>query len=59
MNYNTDGLVPIQKYLRQLDQRADEAEWGGNFPLADQCRSEKQHVTKYHEDTGSVYYPMF
>lgn len=51
--------IPIQAYMRQLAQEADQLEWDGQFDLADNRKRELRDVQDYHESTGSLYYPMF
>ena len=53
------GVVPVNAYIRSLEQKADTLDWSGAYPQADTLRREAQSVKKYHLDTGSVFYPMF
>lgn len=53
------GVVPVNAYIRSLEQKADTLDWSGDYPQADALRKEAQSVKKYHLDTGSVFYPMF
>ena len=58
-SYNTEGLIPIQGYIRQLQQLLVEQEWDRDDDKAEVTLKELLHVMDYQEQTGSLYYPMF
>jgi hypothetical protein len=58
-SYNTEGLVPIQGYIRWLQQLLVQQEWDGEYDKAEITQRELSHVMDYQEQTGSLYYPMF
>ena len=59
IDYTANGLVPIQGYIRQLQQQLVQQEWDGEYDKAEITQRELSHVMDYQEETGSLYYPMF
>ena len=57
--YNTDGLIPIQTYIHQLQQQLVEQDWNRDYRNSEMTQRELLHVLDYQEKTGSMYYPMF
>lgn len=57
--YNTESLVPIQAYIRQLQQLLSQQDWDGETDKAQTTHAELVHVISYQEQSGSMYYPMF
>lgn len=57
--YNTDGLIPIQAYIHQLQQLLSQQDWDGETDKAQVTHAELVHVISYQEQSGSMYYPMF
>lgn len=52
-------LVPIHQYMRQLQQQATQAEWDGDLDRCDLLLHELKHARDYHNQTGSLYFPLF
>lgn len=52
-------LVPIHAYMRQLQQEATQKEWDGDLEGCDLILSHLNTVVEYHQQTGSLFYPMF
>lgn len=52
-------LVPIEAYIRQLEQLSSAYEWDGELDKCDAILSELQTVREYQLETGSFFYPMF
>ena len=57
--YNTESLVPIQAYIRQLQQLLSQQDWDNEVDKAQVTHAELVHVISYQEQSGSMYYPMF
>ena len=57
--YNTESLVPIQAYIRQLQQLLSQQDWDNEGDKAQVTHAELVHVISYQEQSGSMYYPMF
>lgn len=57
--YNTESLVPIQAYIRQLQQLLSQQDWDNEVDKAQVTHAELKHVLSYQEQSGSKYYPMF
>lgn len=59
-DYNNQlSIVPINLYIKQLEQMAGKHEWDGEYQMCDVYLSELQHVREYQLQTGSLYYPLF
>ena len=52
-------LVPIDSYIKQLEQMSSNYEWDGELEKCDAVPVELQTVREYQLETGSFYYPMF
>ena len=57
--YNTESLVPIQAYIRQLQQLLSQQDWDNEVDKAQVTHAELKHVLSYQEQSGSKYYPLF
>lgn len=53
------GVVPIQAYIRQLQQLLSQQDWDNEVDKAQVTHAELKHVLSYQEQSGSKYYPMF
>ena len=57
--YNTESLVPIQAYIRQLQQLLSQQDWDNEVNKAQATYAELARVISYQEQSGSLYYPLF
>lgn len=52
-------LVPINAYIKQLEQQASALEWEGKLTECDAILEHLGYVRHYQLETGSLYYPLF
>jgi hypothetical protein len=52
-------LVPIDSYIKQLEQMSSNYEWDGELEKCDAILVELQTVREYQIETGSFFYPLF
>lgn len=52
------GLAPIHPIMKGLERLLEQLEWEGS-PLCATTQRELDSIRAYHQQTGSLYYPMF
>lgn len=52
-------LVPINAYIKQLEQQASTLEWEGKLEECDAILDHLGHVRQYQLQSGSMFYPLF
>ncbi len=57
MDNSSEYMVDIQSILKQLLQLISDAEWHGE--PCDHLKAEYTVIYNYHQQTGSLYYPLF
>jgi uncharacterized protein involved in tolerance to divalent cations len=52
-------LVPIAAYIKQLEQLSSTYAWDGELDKCDAVLVELQTVRTYQVESGSLFYPLF
>ena len=55
--FNTEHLMPMSRYQKQIAKAIDEAEWLGNFKQADLLKDEYDRAIEQ-SNAGAIYHPL-